>query len=670
MAEKIDFVDFKLAVTERFAKMSGHQLFVTDVDPDQLWSLYLSSFAEGTDPIFRERAGHDCTCCRQFIRNFGSVVALTPDLQVMSLWDVEIGAPYTVVAQALSQFVKAATLRDVFLTDSKKMGTDRSTDNKNPEIKWDHFYCEAPAALVKPKDRIPSSLGHLRDNCAVLLRGLSELTADSLETVIDLTKQNSLYRGQEHLSVVQQYFQLKQEFDKLENAEKRQRFAWLKSLSCSHLSRLRNTAIGTLLVDLSTNMELDQAVSRYEAMVAPTNYKRPTALVTKSMIARAQQDVKDLGIEDSLERRHANLSDITINNLLFADRSTKIELDAFDSLMAQAQAKPVRDLSKVEDVSIDQFIQDVLPKTTRLELQLANRHQANLMSLIAPVHAGAKNILKWTNNFSWVYNGAVTDSIKERVKRAGGNVQGDFRASLAWFNLDDLDLHLIEPNGSHIHYLHKYNPQTGGTLDVDMNVRPDTRNAVENITYPDKRKMQEGIYHLYVHNFTPRETEDVGFNVELEFNGEIHTFVYNKRVKDNVTVAKFEYSHAQGLRFIESLPRGEQATSVWGIQTLQFVPVKAVMLSPNHWDDNTVGNKHWFFILQDCQNPDETRGLFNEYLMQDLHVHRKVFETLGNRLKVKPSTQQLSGVGFSQTKRDSVLCRVSGSFNRVINLTF
>jgi hypothetical protein len=32
--------------------------------------------------------------------------------------------------------------------------------------------------------------------------------------------------------------------------------------------------------------------------------------------------------------------------------------------------------------------------------------------------------------------------------------------------------------------------------------------------------------------------------------------------------------------------------------------------------------------------------------------------------------QQLSGLGFSSTQRNSVLCRVSGSFSRVIKIVF
>lgn len=29
----------------------------------------------GTNPIFRERTEHDCSCCRNFVKNLGNVVA-------------------------------------------------------------------------------------------------------------------------------------------------------------------------------------------------------------------------------------------------------------------------------------------------------------------------------------------------------------------------------------------------------------------------------------------------------------------------------------------------------------------------------------------------------------------------------------------------------------------
>ena len=61
----------------------------------------------------------------------------------------------------------------------------------------------------------------------------------------------------------------------------------------------------------------------FESKVAPTNYKRPTALVTKGMIDKAQKKVAELGIEPSLDRRHATVDDLTINNVQYTDNSIK-----------------------------------------------------------------------------------------------------------------------------------------------------------------------------------------------------------------------------------------------------------------------------------------------------------------------------------------------------------
>jgi hypothetical protein len=42
---------------------------------------------------------------------------------------------------------------------------------------------------------------------------------------------------------------------------------------------------------------------------------------------------------------------------------------------------------------------------------------------------------------------------------------------------------------------------------------------------------------------------------------------------------------------------------------------------------------------------------------------------LGSKLKVEPADKQLSGVGFSSTQRNSVVCRVKGKTERLIKVT-
>ena len=103
----MDFATIKTAVAKQFDTMSKGELFRTDVPNDDLWATYLGSFPEGTNPIYRERTEHDCSCCKQFIRAVGNVVAIV-DNKLVSIWDCEVGDQnYQVVVDALASLVKS-----------------------------------------------------------------------------------------------------------------------------------------------------------------------------------------------------------------------------------------------------------------------------------------------------------------------------------------------------------------------------------------------------------------------------------------------------------------------------------------------------------------------------------------------------------------------------------
>jgi hypothetical protein len=390
------------------------------------------------------------------------------------------------------------------------------------------------------------------------------------------------------------------------------------------------------------------------------------------MIAKAQEKVRELGIESALDRRYAFLEDITINNVLFADRTSRRAMNVFEEMSSRVQDKPQK-FDKVEEIGIEKFVDEIIPTATSLEVMMENRHVGNLVSLIAPADPESKIMFKWGNRFSWSYTGDVADSIKERVKRAGGRVDGDLRCSLSWWNFDDLDLHMLEPGGNEICYRSRHNARTGGELDVDMNAgHGQTRSAVENITFPDRRKMPRGDYRLFVHNFCRRETRDVGFEVEIELDGQVFTFVYDKPVKneERIAVATIGYDPQQGFKIEGCLPATQTSRQVWGVSTQVFSKANVVMYSPNHWDGHGVGNRHYFFMLDKCRNEGTARGFYNEFLLPDLDQHRKVLEMVGARMKTEESERQLSGLGFSSTKRDSLVCRVKGSFERVVKVVF
>lgn len=668
-----DFIQFKKAVKKQFDLMSKSGLFVTDIGKDDLWDAYLVSFPEGTNPVFRERTEHDCQCCKQFIRNIGNVVAIVNN-KMVSVWDINVGGTYQVVADALSLLVKSGNVADVFLHVESSVGMDHNfqeVEDGTP-VKWDHFHVNLLSQFVVPGANKGTILSEKHSTKDVFKRGLDEITLDAANTILELINQNSLYRGEEHTRTVKTFLKHKKAFDKL-GPKEQDFYAWTQSVILGGAARIRSTVIGTLMVDISNSVPLDDAVKMFESKVAPQNYKRPTALITKSMIANAQAKVEELGITESLSRRYAVQGDITINNVLFADRSVKKAMNVFDEMMNEAPTK-VGNLGKVEEISITDFVRDVLPTVSSMEVLLENSKQNNFVSLVSPQQADAEPIFKWGNNFSWAYNGEVADSMKERVKKAGGNVTGVLRFSIQWNdgdnNQNDFDAHCIEPSSNLIYYSSKNNRQTTGQLDVDI-TDPGRDIAVENITWSNKDKMLEGRYRFLVHNYSHNGGK-TGFTAEVEYDGIITSFAYNKELRNNekVEVAEIDFSKKTGIKFLKSLPSTTASREIWGLQTGNFHKVTMVMNSPNHWDGNETGNKHFFFMLENCVNDGQVRGFFNEFLTEDLTKHRKVFEVLGSKMRVAESDNQLSGLGFSSTQRNQITCKVTGAFTRMLKITF
>jgi len=284
-------------------------------------------------------------------------------------------------------------------------------------------------------------------------------------------------------------------------------------------------------------------------------------------------------------------------------------------------------------------------------------------------------MLKWGNNFSWSYNGEVTDSMKDHVAKAGGDIGGVLRFSIQWNedgkNNNDFDAHCREPNRNLINFHSKGRRHpSSGMLDVDI-VSPNGKVAVENITWNNKLKMLEGPYDFVVHNYSSGPSK-AGFTAEIEFDGQVRSFSYDKvlRAKEKVSVAILNFTKSSGIEYTKSLAHTQMQKEVWGVNTQQFHKVSMIMNSPNHWDGEETGNKHLFFMLEGCNNEGVTRGFYNEFLNGELTPHRKVFEMLSAKMRVAESDNQLSGLGFSSTKRDQVICKVNGSFARTVKINF
>lgn len=682
------FIRFKNELQKHFEEMQENatHLFEVDVDKDELWNTYLDSFPAGTNEIFRERREHDCSCCRHFIKSIGATVVIENNT-VHTIWELNLGdTTYQPVCDALDKYVKAHSVIGMYTSKFKNIGTDYNYEEINGKPhKWDHFFLTLPRRFVNESNKSNEEVkGQFRDTRNVFKRSLDEITMDAVNTILELINSNTLYKGEEWKAVLTEFKKYKKEYDKLSSESEKELYAWEKSATAGmSIGRIRNHSIGTLLVNVSNDMDLDIAVKKYEQIVAPANYKRPKAIFTKKMLEDAKKTITELGYMESLQRRFANLNDITVNNVLFSNKSATGRMLGADDIFGQMEKEVVtspKKFSKVEEIPVQDFIDKVLPTAKEVEAYVENKHEKNFVSMIAPVNPNSKPMFKWGNRLSWAYTGNITDSdMKQKVKAAGGNVEGVLRFSIQW-NEDgrdncDLDAHCIEPDKNHIYFGNCRKPRPSkmtGELDVDV-INPCGRVAVENITWSDLSKMKPGVYKFFVNQFSGSVRK--GFRAEIEFNGELYKFDYNKSMRsgENVQVAEVTLDKDGNFSVKEKLAGNSSISSheVWGVNTNKFVPVSVISYSPNYFDgQDGIGHRHLFFFLKDCVNAEEPNGFYNEFLKQDLQKHKRVFEALGAKCHVEDTEDQLSGIGFSMTKRADLIVKVKGATERVMKIKF
>ncbi len=132
------------------------------------------------------------------------------------------------------------------------------------------------------------------------------------------------------------------------------------------------------------------------------------------------------------------------------------------------------------------------------------------------------------------------NSLNQWLTNAGAG-SGDITVSMAWDTWDDVDLHIINPDESHISYSCK--SAGGGTLDVDANAGSERiLTPVENIYYAQP---QNGHYKVYIHDFADRTDGTTNYIVKVTIGGQSQTFTGTiDGTGTDITIIEFDYGGA------------------------------------------------------------------------------------------------------------------------------
>lgn len=717
------FEEFASLIKEQFSLMAKTgKLFVSSVSGDTLWDLYLKSFTPQDNPIFRDpnSSSNNCNRDKHFIRTYGNIVTVNDDNEIITMFDIDVeGSSYYNSVTTVKDALKTASITSVFAihyndlvkqpyekikknADSYQLGY-KSTNKqytKDEVAKYGvvttdkvytfhHFYVNLSKQYVLTgSESIGTYLSKKNSLHQVFVKGLS-IPLETLQVVSELMSQGSLLRADLYKYKVDEFINIKQEYDLLHGSTlSKDNWTW-KRFSDIPFAGFANELIGTTCMDLAQGKDINTVCKEFNKRVDPTNYAKAKAPITQSQIDNAAKKIVELGYEDSFKRRFATLNDIDINERIHTNISGKKSTSS--TLFANVKSSNSGTLSRhkkaefdeIQTVDINTFIKDILPNSKSIQVFLENGFANNLVTMTTATDPTCKNPFKWFDNqFSWTYNGnlAAKSFIKEAVKDRGGNVNGVIRGSLLWneSGTDNSDLDLwnlfTDVNG----YKQKIGFSTsfrksagwsscGGQLDVDI-MSPGKNIAVENIYFKDINLLKPGTYEFYVNPYSRRNTQ--GFKFEIEMNGETYTYEYNNPVNQDVQVATITYDGNSFSIKHHLKPVDSTSNTMWGLDSNQFHKVNLISLSPNYWGDNKIGNKHYFFFLEGCHSDQPMRSFHIENLNGELLEHRKVLEVFGMTDKLEPTDKQLAGLGFTDDSKETLIVKVEGSFKRTVRVKF
>ena len=113
----------------------------------------------------------------------------------------------------------------------------------------------------------------------------------------------------------------------------------------------------------------------------------------------------------------------------------------------------------------------------------------------------------------------------KRLEREGAET-GYIQISLLWDNHNDLDLHVVTPGEERICF-NKRRTACGGTLDVDMNARPTSKEPLENLVWWKQPPL--GTYTVLVHHYAKhrrwRTNDPTFFQVRVKIEDEVSEYM-------------------------------------------------------------------------------------------------------------------------------------------------
>ena len=267
---------------------------------------------------------------------------------------------------------------------------------------------------------------------------------------------------------------------------------------------------------------------------------------TSLTVEQIEQTANTVAIAE--RREHINTLNQRQENLV----AQRVDLEQERQQIVQQQievAAQAQQIAENEDVTEEE--RKEMEENIRIQAQeLEHRHE-QIESTINQVEQESTTIEEAVNQTEVQI--ATIQSTSQIVTEGG---RGSLKINLKWNTYDDLDLHVIDPDGVEICFSDKEHrcQEVLGKLDIDANAGSShTRTPQENIFWEDGKNAPLGRYKVFVEYFAKKDTlTEVPFTVTVyPDKGQSKVFtgiMYN--AKDKRDIVDFDYTE-NGISYVE-----------------------------------------------------------------------------------------------------------------------
>lgn len=223
---------------------------------------------------------------------------------------------------------------------------------------------------------------------------------DIVNKALTLLTTNSLCRADKFTKMGEAVAELFKALDGEKNERKRNNIIWqyvANNINTSYC-HIKSGMLGTLYDDIKEGYDFDTIAKRFADKVDPLNYMRPKAAPSAGNIKRAEELINELGLEKSLERRFANIDELTYLWKPEQKEDNNKSEGIFSHLLDKETIK--RDSEKlnlqlsITRITWAKFRRDILPKvkSMKIKVPMACRY---FTCFTTALYEDAKPILKY-----------------------------------------------------------------------------------------------------------------------------------------------------------------------------------------------------------------------------------------------------------------------------------